>query len=376
MKIGIDGRAAKWYRGTGIGTYTYQIINNLSCINTIDDYIVYLPENSSLNLSDKFTTKSTSVISNNNFWEEISIPNNLSDTKLDIYHIPQNGISSDPKTSCAKIITLHDIIPLKMPETVSNRYLNIFNTHMKNIIDNTDGIITVSEFSKQDISNEFNFPEDRIFVTKLAAEKIYKPLNITYCKNILKSKYSIQDNFFLYVGGFSPRKNILGIIESFSLLDSKIKKNYKLVITGKKGLSYKIYKSRAHELNISDNVIFTDFVPLSDMPIFYNAAEMLVYPSFYEGFGLPPLEAMACGTPVITSNITSLPEIYRESAILVNPYDQSELKTSMEKILFDSTLKSSLIKKGFNTSEIYSWKKTAIDTIHAYKKTIAFCDKN
>ena len=116
--------------------------------------------------------------------------------------------------------------------------LRIFNDEMPKILNNCDGIITVSEFSKLDIANEFNFPLEKIFVTPLAAEDIYRPINRAYCKNIIKDKYRISDNFILYVGGYSPRKNIIGIMEAFSLLKDNLKKDLKIVITGKKGISY------------------------------------------------------------------------------------------------------------------------------------------
>ena len=221
---------------------------------------------------------------------------------MELYHVPQNGVGLSDNINCPKTITLHDIIPLRMHETVSDRYLRIFNDEMPKILNNCDGIITVSEFSKIDIANEFNFPLEKIFVTPLAAEDIYKPINRSYCKNFIKDKYRISDNFILYVGGYSPRKNIIGIMEAFSLLNYNLRKGLKIVITGKKGLSYERYKNRAIELGISDSVVFTDFIPLEDLPIFYNACEFLIYPSFYEGFGLPPLEAMACGLLPIISN--------------------------------------------------------------------------
>ena len=129
-------------------------------------------------------------------------------------------------------------------------------------------------------------------------------------------------------------------MEAFSLLKNNLKRDLKIVITGKKGLSYERYKNRAIELGISKSVIFTDFIPLEDLPLFYNACEFLIYPSFYEGFGLPPLEAMACGTPVIASNVTSVPEVCKNSAILVNPNDVNELSYSMERVLTDSFLKT------------------------------------
>lgn len=367
MKIGIDGRAAKWYRGTGIGTYTYQLINSLNKVDSKNDYLIFLPEGSSLNLNNNFTVKTVKDLSNENFWEDVRSPNTFSNNDMDLYHVPQNGVGLSENINCLKLITLHDIIPLRMPETVSDRYLNIFNNELPKIIDNCEGILTVSEFSKRDIAKEFNFPKEKIFVTPLAAEDIYKPLNKDICKKNIAIKYGIKDDFILYVGGFSPRKNILGIIESFSLLSIDIKKDLKLVITGKKGLSYELYKKRAEDLYISSSVIFTDFIPLDDLPYFYNASELLLYPSFYEGFGLPPLEAMACGTPVISSNVTSLPDVCLDAAILINPYSIDELKISIEMVLSDNKLRSDMIQKGILISSLYNWKSTALQTVKAYE---------
>lgn len=370
MKIGIDGRAAKWYRGTGIGTYTYQLINNLSKVDNSNQYLTFLPQSSYLDLNDNFTLEWVEDSSNNNFWDGIKVPNILDKYNMELYHVPQNGVGLSENINCLKVITLHDIIPLRMPETVSDRYLKIFNNELPKILDSCDGIITVSEFSKKDISEEFNFPKDKIFVTHLAAEDIYRPMGKSACRKIIKDKYKIQDNFILYVGGYSPRKNIIGIMESFSLLDKTLRNNLKIVITGKKGISYDIYKKRAEDLDIDSSVIFTDFIPLEDLPIFYNACEFLVYPSFYEGFGLPPLEAMACGTPVITSTVTSLPEICYNSALLVDPNNIDDLSYAMERILCDSLLKLTMIQKGLLTSSKYTWQKTAKKTISAYENII------
>ena len=355
MKIGIDGRAAKWYRGTGIGTYTYQLITNLSKYDNLNHYLTFIPEDSDLNLKDNFSIEYTKDSSNNNFWDDVKVPNLLENFNMELYHVPQNGVGLSGNVNCPKTITLHDIIPLRMPQTVSDRYLRIFNEEMPKILDNCDGIITVSEFSKLDI-----------------AEDIYRPIDRAYCKKFIKDNYKIADNFILYVGGYSPRKNIIGILEAFSLLKDNLKEDLKIVITGKKGISYEIYKNKAIELGISNSVIFTDFIPLNDLPIFYNACEFLVYPSFYEGFGLPPLEAMACGVPVIASNVTSLPEVCRNSAILIDPNDIDELCYSMERVLTDSFLKLTMIERGLSTSNNYSWKNTALNTIKAYESIINF----
>jgi glycosyltransferase involved in cell wall biosynthesis len=372
MKIGIDGRAAKWYRGTGIGTYTYQLINSISKIDKLNDYLVFLPESTALDLSKNFNIQSVKANSDSNFWDEVRIENSFNDSNLDIYHVPQNGVGLSSNISCHKTITLHDIIPLRMPETVSDRYLYIFNNELPKILDNCDGIITVSEFSKQDIAKGFNFPLDKIFVTHLAAEDIYKPLDKKQCKEIVAREYGIKEDFILYVGGFSPRKNITGLIEAYSLLPENTRKNLKLIITGKKGISYGIYKKRAMDLKVGNDVIFTDFIPLERLPVFYNASNLLAYPSFYEGFGLPPLEAMACGTPVITSNITSLPEICRGSVVFIDPYNIKDLSQAIERVLNDEPLRKNLIANGLKKSAAYSWNITAKSTLEAYKKITEF----
>ncbi|HEY5525366.1 MAG TPA: glycosyltransferase family 1 protein [Clostridium sp.] len=371
MKIGIDGRAAKWYRGTGIGTYTHQLISSLNSVDSTNNYLIFLPENSSLdNLKSNFTIEPVKSSLKENFWDEVSVPNILDNHNMELYHVPQNGVGLSENINCLKAITLHDIIPLRMPETVSDKYLRIFNNELPKLLQDCEGIITVSEFSKQDISREFKFPKDKIYVTPLAAESIYQPMSKCVCKKILKEKYGIETNFVLYVGGFSPRKNILGLIEAFSLIPSCNRKNSKLVITGKKGLSYDKYKKRADDLKLSEDVIFTDFIPLEDLPTFYNGAEVLVFPSFYEGFGLPPLEAMACGTPVIASNLTSLPEVCYDSALLIDPYNVDELSYAIERVLNDSLLMLNMIKKGLMRSLNFSWEDTALKTIAAYKTMV------
>lgn len=359
MKIGIDGRAACWYRGTGIGTYTYQLINSLNNIDNTNNYLIFTPE-----------TSNYSPNLNNNFWQEINIPNTLKHSNIDIYHVPQNGVGLPTDKNCRFTITLHDVIPYRMPETVSDRYLKIFSEEIPKIVSLTDSIITVSEFSKKDIIKSFNYPEDKIHVTYLAAEDIYKPLNKTLCKNILKSKYGIDKDFILYLGGFSLRKNILGLIESFSKFISLYKKNISLIIVGKKGVLCEKYMQRAKDLKLENKVIFPGFIPVNDLPYFYNSADLFIYPSFYEGFGLPTIEAMACGTPVITSNTTSIPEVVKDAALLTDPNDIDDMCNCIYKVLSNPDFSKSLSHKGLHRSKKFSWNNCAEDTLNAYKKTL------
>lgn len=372
MKIGIDGRAAKWYRGTGIGTYTYQLINCLNRIDNINKYLLFMPENCKydMELKKNFYLNSITEGKQDNFWDEVNIPNILKDKNIELYHVPQNGVGLPIDKKCRFLITLHDVIPYKMPETVSDRYFKIFSNQIPKIVSECDGIITVSNYSKKDIIEAFNFPEDKVYVTHLASEDIYRPLDKRVSKYVAKKYYSIEDDFILYVGGFSPRKNIVGLIESFSKLMCTYKKDIKLVIAGKKGKSYEIYKNRAEELHISDKVLFPGFVSIEHLPYIYNAAELFVYPSFYEGFGLPPIEAMSCGVPVIASNVTSVPEVVGDGGLLINPRDIDNLYESMLRVLSDKELRKKLIASGIAKSCDLSWEKTANETISVYNKIL------
>ncbi|MEG0332370.1 MAG: glycosyltransferase family 1 protein [Clostridium sp.] len=371
MNIGIDARAASWYRGTGIGTYTYQLIHNINQFDKINDYLLFLPDENIAGISpgDNIDVKLISEDRRENFWEEVDIPNILTNQEVDTYLVPQNGIGLPKEKNCPFVITLHDVIPFRMEETVGPQYLKLFTKEVPKIIELCDKVITVSEFSKQDIHREFNYPLDKIHVTHLAAEDIYFPRNKELCKTFIKKNYSIEKDFILYVGGFSPRKNILGLIESFSKLPESTRENLNLVILGKKGRSYYKYRDRVLELGLKGQVIFPGYVKVDELPIFYNGCKVFCYPSFYEGFGLPPLEAMACGAPVISSNLTSMPEILQDSATYIDPNDADDIYDKLSLLINDDNYREKMAFKGLLHSANYSWKKTALETINVLSST-------
>lgn len=371
MKIGIDSRAASWYRGTGIGTYAYQLINNLNKTDDINDYLLFTANTiNNIKFKSNFSLINIKNTKSNNFWDEVNIPNILNDKDINIYHVPQNGVGLPKEKNCPFVITLHDTIPIHMPETVGERYLSIFNKEMENIIKNCDGIITVSQYSKNDIAKDFNYPKDKIFVTYLASEDIYNPINKLISNSIIKKYYNLPENYILYVGGFSPRKNIIGLIKAYSTFSKDFKSKHNLVIAGTKGKSYELYKQCAIDNKVEDTVLFPGFIRMEHMPYLYNSASLFVYPSFYEGFGLPPIEAMACGIPVLASNLTSIPEILEDAAMLFNPRDIDELAFKMKEILSNDEISNNLIKKGFLKNASLSWKKTALETLNAYNQIL------
>ncbi|EOU2019293.1 glycosyltransferase family 1 protein [Clostridium perfringens] len=367
----IDARGATWYRGTGIGTYTYNLLTNILKLDKDSSYDLLcsgekIPE---------FESENTKIIMSSRkhqrFFEDYYIPSYGIKENIDLLHLPQNGLGLSSEGNFAKLVTIHDLIPYILPETVGKGYLKKFLQSMPEIIDNSTGIITVSEYSKSDILRFFpHFPAENIFVTPLAANGNYKPLDKEKCLFDVNKRFNFNGPFIMYIGGFSLRKNVKGLVDAFNNIHKNIDENYKLLIVGglrDEGLKLKAY---TESLPIKDKVIFTGFIEDEYLPTLYNATTLFVYPSLYEGFGLPPLEAMSCKTAVLTSNITSIPEVVPFKESLVDPNNPKELSLKLENLLNDSKLRNNLEDICFERSKEFTWEKTAKKTLEVYKKVI------
>lgn len=369
MKIGIDSRGAILYRGTGIGTYTYQLIKNLNLIDKKNNYRFFWPgdEFKDLDISNDELFQSIES-KKDKFWEEVHVPSRVEQEKIDIFHVPQNGIGLPKTKGCLQVATVHDLIPYIYPETSSSGYLKVFLKEMPRIMEQSDMIITVSEYSKKDIQRYFNLPDEKITVIYEAPESIYQPIEKDKAKEFVQQTYGIKSRYVLYIGGLSHRKNIKSLILAFWNILKDIPEDYKLVIVGKRERSFKKLSDLISTLNLEDKIIFTDFVKVPCMPYLYSAADLFVYPSLYEGFGLPPLEAMACGTPVITSNLTSIPEVTNNAAMLINPNDHVSLASAMEKALNSPKQLEQMSIDGLKQASKFSWESCARETLGVYEK--------
>ncbi|AVX30862.1 Glycosyltransferase involved in cell wall bisynthesis [Carboxydocella thermautotrophica] len=372
MKIGIDARAAIWYRGTGIGTYTYQLLRSLYLINRQEfNWRFFWPGDEYRDLDIASDSIFNSIEKNKDkFWEEVHIPARITDEKIDLYHVPQNGIGLPKGNSCPMVVTIHDLIPYIYPETVGKGYLKVFLQEMPGIVARAAHIITVSECSKQDLVRILKVPAEKITVTYEAPEPIYRPVSQKKARAFVGEHYGIQDQYILYIGGFSPRKNVKGLINAFKEIRKDVGYPIKLVLVGKQVREYGDLVVLIEALGLEEDVIWTGFAPVEDLPYLYAAANLFVYPSFYEGFGLPPLEAMACGTPTIAANTSSIPEVVGEGAWLFNPFDSMELAEKMYKLLTDADLRQELGRKGLMRAGEFSWNKTALETMEVYRRVL------
>lgn len=368
MKIAIDARGANLYNGTGIGTYTNNLITNMLNIKSSNKFLLFC----SGELNENFNKSNTEVIFSSgrhgSFYEQYYFPAKIKNSKADLYHIPQNGIGLNYDINIPTVVTIHDLIPYLMPETVGKGYLEKFLREMPNIISNSAGIITVSEYSKKDILKFFSFyPEEKIYVTPLAANSNFKPLDKSQSQLYVKKTYNINTPYILYIGGFSSRKNALGLIKSFKKIYNSLNEPYTLLLGGSlKDEGEKLF-NYVKDNNLSNKIVFCGYLKENVLPILYSGCDAFVYPSFYEGFGLPPLEAMSCKAPVITSNLTSIPEVTYDSSILINPYDESDLENALVKLLNDKYLQKEISEKGYKNSLNFTWEKTAQKTLSAYE---------
>lgn len=262
------------------------------------------------------------------------------------------------------ISTIHDLIPLKVPQ--ENKQIEIdYRNDITFAIRHSDYLITVSEASKKDIISEFNYPENRITVIPNGVDFDFfnKALSETEL-SIVRAKYKLPKRFILYFGNIRKHKNVDSLIKAYSLLSNEIRSDVSLVITQGNDELRQLVK----ELNLEDNVCFTPFIDDADLPSIYKLALVMAFISSYEGFGLPIIEAMAVGTPVITSNVSSMPEIAGDAAILVSPLQLEEISEALEKVIQNPEIRAKMIALGYDNAKKYSWKQSG-------EKLASLCSK-
>ena len=376
MLIGIDARFAVHNR-RGIGKYTLNLIQNLAEIDIKNEYILYIDIDDSNNVlpkKDNFKTKK--IFPSNYFlWEQISLPIQVKRDGVDILHCTGNTAPILLDRRIRLVSSIMDVMYLKdyteLPRSASF-YQRMGRLYRKAVVPRTVGrismVLTISEFSKNDIMKHIPiFDNARVKVTYLAANEIFCQIDKTVALKKVRDNFGIEGRYILTLGAVDPRKNTELVIKKFIELKNESNIKEKLLIVGIPNWKQTKFYDIVQESNFKKDVIFTDFVSEDDLMLLYNGASIFLYPSLYEGFGMPVLEAMSCGVPVITSNITSMPEIAGDAAILINPRNSKELKSSILTLLNDEKLRNELRKRGFQQAKKFSWKRMAEETLKVYQ---------
>ncbi len=284
---------------------------------------------------------------------------------VDVFFSPHFYISS-LSPDCKRVVTFHDLSFLHHPQFFSfDRNLwNTLQMNPKSQAHSADKIIAISNSTAQDLVEKYDVSPDKIQVIYSGVLDKFRKIDSEKDLLVVKDKYNLPKKFIFYLGTIEPRKNISGIIEAFEILKRDFGfEDYHLIIAGTKGWLYKDIFKKIKKGQFSKFIKYIDYVEDDDRPAMYNAAELLVYPSFFEGFGFQPLEAMACGTPVVASNVSSIPEVVHDAALLVDPYNIRELYSAIRDVLTDESLRKDLVWKGENRIRHFSWEKTAQETL-------------
>ena len=259
------------------------------------------------------------------------------------------------------VVTIFDLSYLHFPELFKKDDLYQLTNWSKRSIEKSKHIFAISESTKDDIIKNYNVPQSKISVTYMGYDSKFKPQQASIIRSV-KQKYKISGDYIIFVGTLQPRKNIIRLIEAFSNLYQD-NKNLKLVIAGKKGWMYDQIFQKVEDLNLKSKVIFTNFVPSDDLPALISGAKLYVLPSLWEGFGIPVIEAQACGVPAVVSSVSSLPEVVGDSAILVDPDSAKSITEGMNKVLHDEKLAKTLSTKGLQNAKRFAWEKSAQETL-------------
>ena len=365
MRIGIDARLV-YYHQAGIGQYILRLTQALAQIDQDDQFVIFKSRKDKTHIIHQSNFKQQKLWTpSHHRFERFALSLELAPHSLDVLHSPDFIPPSQPR--CPIVITMHDLAFLLYPRFLtrdSARYYGQVDLAARQ----ADHIIAVSESTKRDTVRLLGVPESKITMIHEAAHPLFTPVTNEETLERTRARHNLPPEFILFVSTIEPRKNLPTLLRAFRRLRDNYKSPAMLAIAGHRGWLAEEVDNVLDELKLRDAVHFLGGVPNEELVYLYNAARLFVLPSFYEGFGLPPLEAMACGTPVIVSNVSSLPEVVGDAGMLVAPEDVEGLTVAMWRVLTDDNLRKEMRAKGLKRAATFSWERAARETLDVYYK--------
>jgi glycosyltransferase involved in cell wall biosynthesis len=362
----LSGRA--WYRSAGVHQYIHHLLRHLRLDDNGLRYTVLLgegelPSNVALSIRQSRWPTSRAVV--RVLWEQLVQPWVLLRLEADLIHGP---VFVGPLLApCPMVVTIHDLSFIRFPDLFRPANRLYLTTFTRLSARRAARLIAVSAHAAAETAQLLDVPSERIDVVYHGVDPVFRPLSIDEVA-AFRQRQGVPDQFVLFVGTLEPRKNLVRLVEAFArVYDGKTR----LVLAGGRGWFYDVLFARVESLGLEEAVIFAGYVMNDDLPLWYNAATLLAYPSIYEGFGLPVLEAQACDTPVLTSNVSSLPEAAGDAALMVDPYDVEALAAGLNRMLTDRSLRRELRQRGLAHASRFSWPRTAQETASVYRQALA-----
>ena len=369
MRIAIDARKLRDY---GIGTYVRNLLRHLSRLDSTTEYVVLCRGEDcevieSLGENFRAVAEPAPAYSVS---EQFRVPLHLRREGIDLFHATHYVLP--PLVPCKSVVTIHDCIHLRFPQYLPNKLGYAYArsalwiaTHRSN------RILTVSEASKRDILKYFRVPPGKIDVIYNAIDERFNEPPTDEDVARVRERYQLNDPFVLYAGNIKPHKNLERLIEAFHMLRRGPLEHLKMLIIGDEISKYATLRRAVHKYKLHQHVRFFGFVPDKTLAVLYRLAGVFVFPSLYEGFGLPPLEAMASGTPVVTSNVSSLPEVVGDAALLIDPYQPEAIADAMRRALLEPGLREELRRRGLLRVQEFSWERSIRRVREIYEEVLS-----
>jgi len=374
MRIGIDYTPAV-RQGAGIGRYTRGLIGALPALDRENAYRLFVAGRGARGAVPSapnfrtcwvpLTDRETSFV-----WQRLRlpIPIELCLGRLDLFHSPDFVLP--PLLSGRQVLTVHDLTFLRVPECAHPVLREYLMRVVPRSVRRADLVLADSASTRQDVVELLGVPEERVRVVYAGVESRFRPVTDQEALAAVRRRYGLEHPFILGLGTLEPRKNFGGLIEAFARLAQRRDLPHELMIVGGKGWLYEPIFDRVRDLGLEGRVRFAGYVEDADLPAMYTLAACLAYPSFYEGFGIPVLEAMACGTPVVTSRASSLPEVAGAAAVYVDPYDLDSLVEGLDQALHDEALRATLQAAGLRQAKEFTWERAAKALLCAYRSLV------
>jgi glycosyltransferase involved in cell wall biosynthesis len=371
-KIGINAHLLSpesGYRRAGIHQYIVQVLRHLPRLNIRSHYTIYTRDRASIEERDDLTLVSSSWPTEKRsvriLWEQLSWPLQAAQEQFDLLH--SMAFVTPVLNNIPTIVTVYDLSFVHFPAAFPTLQRLYLHGQTARSVKKAHRVITISEASRQDLHHFFDVPLDRIDVVLPGVEQVYRPLSDDLVKGY-REMQGIPDKFILHVGTLQPRKNVSVLLEAFALSKAE---RVDLVLVGAKGWQYDEIFVTVKNLGLEGRVHFTGYVADEELPFWYNAAEALVFPSIYEGFGMPVVEAMACGTPVIAARTSSIPEAGGEAALYFDPQDAGALARHIDSVLNNRQLANQMRQGGLKRAQKFSWERAGIETAQVYARALA-----
>jgi len=372
-RIGIDYTAAV-QQGAGIGRYTRGLIGALAALDRANRYVLFSAGRDAAESWPSNFSRRTLPLTDRHLailWQRLRlpVPIELFTGRVDIFHSPDFVLP--PVAAARTVLTIHDLSFMRYPECSSPPLLEYLMRSVPRSVARADLLLADSESTRQDLMELLGVPGERVRVVYAGVEKRFAPVEDEAVIGTTLQRYGIQRPYILGLGTLQPRKNFVRLIRAYDRLRRERSLPHQLVIGGGRGWLYEEIDTCIESLGLQEQVRLIGFVQDDDLPALYTAADVFAFPSLYEGFGIPILEAMACGTPVVTTTASSLPEVAGDAALMVSPTDEEALADALWRALDETALRNALRHRGFDQIQHFTWEAAAQQLLASYTELAA-----